>query len=95
MDEQVKQKILIRKLGKLLTNFGLFLTLLILAIGISLVPMLLYIQLESKSVEDLDMSSISFIISMILGSVVIFIIPSRKKRKDYSDRHEHHHLPDR
>ena len=85
MNELAKQKILIQNLGKLLSVFGVFLILIMLTIGISLVPMMLYLRFESETIEDLEMASFHFYVSMILGSAILFIFPLRKKKKDYSE----------
>ncbi len=85
MDELAKQKILIQKLGKLLSTLGAFVLAIILIIGISFVPIMLYLQFQSKTIEDLDITSFKFYGSMIMASVILFIFPMKKEKKDYSD----------
>jgi sulfotransferase family protein len=83
-DEAAKQKSLLRSLGKILPSFGLLLLLIALVIGVSIIPMIIYMELKSVSFQDLDMKSFYFFLSMILGSVILFVFPSKEKNKDYS-----------
>lgn len=87
VDEVAKQKGLIRSIGRILQKFSLLLVLLAGTIGLSLIPMALYMKLKPATVSDLDMSSFYFFVSMILGSMVLFVLPGRNKikNKDYSD----------
>lgn len=84
LDEEYKQKQHLRSLGKMLPTFGLLLALIIAVIIIALTPMLLYLEIESKTVQEIDTSSFYFYSSMILGSVVLFVFPSKHKNRDYS-----------
>lgn len=82
MSEEVKQKALIQKLGKLLSALGFFVVFTLLIVGISIVPVLLFNG--SGSIDDLDMESFPFYLSMILGSMVLFVVPFQKKNENYS-----------
>lgn len=86
-DENYKQKGLIQNLGKILSKFGILLFYITITIGVSLIPVILYVEFKPASIDELDTSSFYFILSMLLGSVVLFIFPRKNKTKneDYSD----------
>lgn len=86
-NESKKQKQLIQSLGNLLPKFGLLLFFLAMTIGVSLIPVVVYLEYNpEKSVQTLDMRSIYFFLSVILGSLVLFVVPwaNRNKESDYS-----------
>lgn len=86
MEEFEKRKKHIKTLGTLLVKFGLLLLLMAVVLGISLLPLVVYARTQKLSAAELDMSSFYFILSMILGSVVLLLFPATRKRKsDYSD----------
>lgn len=85
--EAVRQKHLIQSLGELLPRLGLLLLLLALIVGVSFIPIVVYLEYNSgETVGDLDMRSFYFFLSLILGSLVLFIVPRarRDREKDYS-----------
>jgi hypothetical protein len=86
-DESLKQKHLIHSLGDLLPKFGLLLLIIALTIGVSFIPVVVYLEYNpQKTFQDLDMRSIYFFISVVLGSIALFIVPlaNRNKDSDYS-----------
>jgi len=86
-DESAKQKHLIQSLGNLLPKFGLLLFFIAITIGFSFIPLVVYLEYNpEKSLQDLDMRSFYFFLSVILGSVVLFVVPwaNRNKDSDYS-----------
>jgi len=82
-----KHRILLDSLGKLLPRFGLLLFFLAMTIGVSFIPVVVYLEYNPRgSVQDLDMRSIYFFISVILGCFALFIVPwaNRNKESDSS-----------
>jgi hypothetical protein len=86
-DETFKQKGLIQNLGKILSKFGILFFYIAIIIGVSLIPVILYVEFKPASFDELDTSSIYFFLCMFLGSVVLFVYPGKNKTKneDYSD----------
>lgn len=87
MDESEKQKNLIHSLGDLLPKFLLLLLFIALTIGMSFIPIVIYLEYNAgETVRDLDMHSFYFYLSLILGSLVLVVVPwaKRDKEKDYS-----------
>ncbi len=85
--ESTKQINLIQSLGNLLPKFGLLLFFLAMTIGVSLIPIVVYLEYNpEKSIQTLDMRSIYFFLSVILGSVALFLVPwaNRNKEGDYT-----------
>lgn len=85
LDEEAKQKKLIQKLTGLLKTFGLFLSLLILLILFSLLPIAIYMKFSSESLQELDLRSVYFYLSMLAGSVIPFIYSKKEKNSDYTE----------
>ncbi len=85
-DERNKQKMLIKSMGKTLSTFGFLLLSITIILGISIVPIMLYLKFTPATFIDLDTSSFYFYLSMILGSGVLFLFPGKNKSKneDYS-----------
>ena len=77
MDESEKHRKLLQNLARFLLKFLLLLAFAIIIIGISLIPMILYMNIYSKSMQDLDISSIAFYSVMIASSIILFIFPLR------------------
>ncbi|MBN1187060.1 MAG: sulfotransferase [Bacteroidales bacterium] len=86
-DEKAKQKGLLHSLGIILIKFGILVLFIAVVVGVSLIPMLLYVKFKAATMKDLDMTSFYFYFSMILGSFLLFVFPrnSKKKNEDYSD----------
>lgn len=82
-----KKKNLMHSLDNLLPKFGLMIFFIAMTIGVSFIPVVVYLEYNpEKSFHDLDKSSIYFFISIILGSVTLFIVPwaNRNRDSDYS-----------
>jgi len=74
--EPNKQKHLNQSLGNLLLRFGLLLFFLALTIGVSLIPVAVYLEYNpDTTVQDLDKRSIFFFLSVFLGSVALLAVP--------------------
>lgn len=84
-EEKIKQSLLINKLKKLLIDMLAFIIMLSLLIVLSLSPVIIYMKINTLSYEVLDTSSFYFILSMLAGSVILFIFPLKRNKKDYSD----------
>lgn len=82
--ESVKFKTTINKLTHQLLNFGNFLMVISISFVIVVSPMLLFIGFYSLNINSLDFNSPYFFLSMIIGSIFIFM-PLRKKKNNYSD----------
>jgi len=86
-NKSTRQKSLIQSLGNLLPKFGILLLFLAMTIGVSLIPVVVYLEYNpEKSFHTLDMRSIYFFLSVILGSVALFIVrwTNRNKEGDYT-----------
>ncbi len=81
LEESQKDKLLIRNLGSLLLSLFLTLLLLGILIGISILPIYVYL-LIAWPYDPRDFSSVYFYLSMIGGSGVLLLF--RKKNSDYS-----------
>lgn len=82
-----KQKNLAQSFGNLLPKFGSLLLFLALTIGVSLIPVAVYLEYNpERSIHTLDMRSIYFFLSVILGSAALFLVPwaNRNKERDYT-----------
>jgi len=80
LQESEKDLLLLRNLKKLITHLLVVFSFLILVVIVSLVPVYLFITI--KPVEDIDLHSVYFYLSMIIGSSVLFFFKS--KSSDYS-----------
>ncbi len=85
MDEDSKQKVMIRKLTSLLRDFALFLLFLLISCILAFIPVYIYMLISKSSYKDLDTHSFYFYLAMILGSVILFIFPNKDKGLDYND----------
>lgn len=81
-NDDEKQSNLVRNLKPLLTNFIVLIFLLILLAFIGGIPPYLYLLYGSKEIQNVDISSFYFILSLTLGSLILFI--PIKKTSDYS-----------
>lgn len=82
-DENAKQGELIKNLKLLLMDLVSLLTISIILITLSLLPMYLYSLYNPDLIGDIETSSTYFYLSMVSGSLVLFI--PRKKTSNYSD----------
>lgn len=76
-----------QSLGNLLPKFGWLLFFLAMTIGVSLIPIAVYLEYNPDTlVQDLDKRSIFFFLSVFLGSVALFVVPwaNRNKENDSS-----------
>ncbi len=80
IDDDEKDKIIIKNLSSLLGSLFKVLFLLIVAIVIGIIPAYLLVRLSEM--EAVDLSSWYFYLSMLLGSLVLFLF--NKKDSDYS-----------
>lgn len=85
LDEDAKQKAMIRKLAGLLIEFGLFLLFLASSCSAAILPLLIYLSAGKSHFRDLDAHSFYFYLAMVLGSGALFVFPNKDKGKDYND----------
>ena len=85
LNEDDKQVIMIKKLSALLKGFSIFLLLLSFSCMLAIFPVILYLFIEETSVQDVDTRSFKFYVAMLLGSLILFVIPSKDKGKDYNE----------
>ncbi len=81
-DEDLKQTRLVQNLKPLLLNFLMLIILLIFFSFIAAIPPYLYVVFESEEINQADVSSFYFILSISIGSLILFI--PQKKTSDYS-----------
>jgi len=78
-----RQKSLLNSFGNLLPKFGLLIFFIVITIGVSFIPVAVYLEYNPESsLKELDMHSIYFFISVILGSVALFIVPWANRNRD-------------
>ncbi len=85
LNEDEKQKLLIQKVGVVLSSLFLFTGILLLSIAVSLAPILAYNGLRGIEYENMDTSSFQFFGFMLAGFTIPFVLPSKKSRNNYSD----------
>lgn len=84
-DELLKQKKLIKALKTMMLSLGIALGLLFLTIVLTCLPVYLYKLIANLTLQDLDLSSIWFILSLSLGSILPFLIKRKKPTEDYTE----------
>ena len=84
-DEFIKQKKLIITLKLMLASLGIALGLIVLIIVATLVPIILYSLFYKVDFVNLDLSSLGFILSLSLGSIIPFLFKRKKSVEDYSE----------
>ena len=84
-EEAVKQKNLIIALKAMLISLGVIIVLIALIIALTLIPILLYIFFKKLEFSSLDLSSLGFILSFSVGSILPFSVKRKKENEDYSE----------
>ena len=84
-DEFIKQKKLIITLKLMLASLGIALGLIVLIVLATLVPIILYSLFYKVEFVNLDLSSLGFILSLSLGSIIPFLFKRKKSVEDYSE----------
>ncbi len=85
-EDEIKQRKLIKNLGKTLTSLFLFLVFLALVLFITLLPFLVYVNFDLAAFQQLDTESWAFVVVFLVGSVLPFLFISfRKPKSDYSE----------
>src|SRR5690554_6204545 len=84
-DELIKHKKLIKVLKTMMFFLGVSLGLLLLTIALTCLPVYLYKSIAKLTIQDLDLSSIWFILSLSIGSILPFLIKRKKPTDDYSE----------
>ncbi len=83
LSEEDKHTALLKRLGNLLIIFLQLSLLIVLACCLAIIPIIIFVEYNQISLQEIDYSSLLFFTSMILGSLILFI--PTKKKKDYSD----------
>ena len=85
-DESIKQKKLIGALKHILVSLLKTTIAFVIITGVTILPLYLYSLFTKENFEGLDFSSIWFILSLSLGSVIPFFLFKKKKNDDnYSE----------
>lgn len=84
-DELVKQKKLIEALKAMLKALGLNIGLLAIIILVTCLPVYMYLVFNNHDINNIDLSSIWFIISVSIGSIIPFLFKRKKPSEDYSE----------
>lgn len=85
LDEDIKQKKLIRTLGQTLKSIFLFIVLFCAVLMIAMIPIWVLELAWNAKYKNIDTSSLWISISMILGSFPLIVISFFQKKSDYSD----------
>lgn len=85
LKEENKQKVMIIKLLALLRDFGLLIVFLVVSCLLAVSIFIIYVLVNKSKIEELDFHSFYFYLAMILGSIVLFIYPTKSKNSDYGD----------
>src|SRR5690606_2064594 len=81
-DELIKHKKLIKVLKTMMFSLGVSLGLLLLTIALTCLPVYLYKSIAKLTIQDLDLSSIWFILSLSIGSILPFLIKRKKPTEE-------------
>ncbi len=85
-DDEVKQRLLISRLSKLVVTLLKLILLIITIISISLLPGYAYAKFNAIAIDSLDFSSTLFYVVLISSSTLPFILVKiLSKKKDYSE----------
>lgn len=85
-DDSEKQRLLTKSLGRLLASLAQLVFSLILVIGLTALPVLIYLNFDTSGFQSLDFGSWQFYLALVGGSLIPFILFSFKKQKgDYSE----------
>ncbi len=87
VEDAVKQKILIKNLGRLLKAFAIILLAIAAVLFASALPLLVYAGFSTETLAGFDYSSWKFFLALTVGSLLPFIILplTTKKEEAYSD----------
>ena len=77
LDENEKDKLILKNLGKLLLNLFSTILLFLISIAISTIPVYIYVELTGAAA---DYSSFYFYLSLTIGSCVLFLFKFKKQR---------------
>lgn len=81
LDENEKDKLILKNLGKLLLNLFSTILLFLISIAISTIPVYIYVELTGAAA---DYSSFYFYLSLTIGSCVLFLFKFKKTTSDYN-----------
>ncbi|PWI31056.1 sulfotransferase family protein [Flavobacteriaceae bacterium LYZ1037] len=84
-EETVKQKKLIVALKRMLASLGISIGLICVIIILTCIPIYIFKLMKRVTLQDLDLSSIWFIISFSIGTILPFLIHRKKPTEDYSE----------
>ena len=84
-DELIKQKKIVHALKIMLKNLGLSIGFLALTILITCLPVYGYLIFKKLDINSVDTSSIWFIASLSIGSIIPFLFKRKKPSDDYSE----------
>jgi len=85
LSDEEKQSLLIKTVASVLAQLGMFILILVAVAVISIIPLFVFVYFTGKSWGSLDYESYKFLISMVLGSLLILLIPRKTVEKDYSE----------
>lgn len=84
-DEDTKQGLVAKRLGRLILWLLLFQLGLITITALAMSVLWIYIEYSNQTPESLDTASALFYISMVIGGVIPFLLYRPKSTSDYSD----------
>lgn len=84
-EELTKQKKLIEALKIMLSSLGISIGLIVVILVLTCLPVYIFKLTLNLSVDQLDLGSVWFIVSLSIGSIIPFLFNRKKSTEDYSE----------